>query len=147
LLLSAARSFLFNAVLGARVRARTWNVAVPGDVWMLSGSHSIFGPQAVDEDIIRRVADGDIAPTGPLFGSGDLRSAGEVAELERGVATAHEELVRGLAANDLRQERRSLVLRPQQIEFQSPDNVGIVVSFYLNKGSYATVVIREIFIT
>src|SRR5262249_3866568 len=142
-LLSAARSFLFNEVLAARVRAGNWNAALDGDVWMLAGSQSIFGPQAVDEDIRRRLAGGDIAPTGPLFGAGDLRSSGEVFVLEQAVAATHDDLIRGLAASGLRQERRNLVLRPDGLDFTWLDGQSLVVTFSLNKGSYATVITRE----
>ena len=45
MLLSAARSELFNRVLAARVEAGTWNAALDGDVWMLDGSRSVFGPR------------------------------------------------------------------------------------------------------
>lgn len=39
---SAARSFLFNQILSARVSQKTWNRALAGDVMQLSGTHSIF---------------------------------------------------------------------------------------------------------
>jgi len=41
ILLSAARSALFNAVLHARVQSGTWDTGVDGDVWMLAGSEAI----------------------------------------------------------------------------------------------------------
>src|SRR3546814_2730828 len=44
-LLSAARSELFNRVLAVRVRDRSWNRGLEGEVWMLDGSRSVFGPE------------------------------------------------------------------------------------------------------
>ena len=41
-LLSAARSELFNRVLGARVHAQRWDTGLDGEVWMLDGSRSVF---------------------------------------------------------------------------------------------------------
>jgi tRNA pseudouridine13 synthase len=144
MLLSAARSFLFNEVLAARVRNGSWNLAHDGDVWMLDGSQSIFGPQPVDDDIRQRIASGDIAPTGPLFGEGVLRSTGEVAAFEQTVAAEHEDLIRGLASNGLRQERRALVLRAGEFDAEWLDERSLAMRFDLRKGSYATVIIREI---
>ncbi len=48
IVLSAARSQLFNAVLAQRVRAANWDRALDGEVFMLAGSHSLFGPEPPD---------------------------------------------------------------------------------------------------
>lgn len=145
LLLSAARSHLFNAVLAARVGRGDWNRALEGDVFMLAGTHSIFGPEPVTPELFSRLERGDIAPTGPLWGTGTLRSAGEVAELENAIAAQFPELAAGLLANGLRQERRSLVLRPRELELRWLPDASTELSFYLSSGTYATVLLREIF--
>lgn len=143
-LLSAARSLLFNDVLAGRVRGGSWNGALDGDVWMLAGSQSIFGPVAEDEELRGRLAVGDIAPTGPLFGAGELRSQGDAAAIERTVATRYADLLEGLTANGLQQERRSLVLRPGDLATCWLSEADLEIMFNLRKGSYATVIIREL---
>ncbi|HSX59058.1 MAG TPA: tRNA pseudouridine(13) synthase TruD [Tahibacter sp.] len=143
LLLSAARSQVFNEVLAARVRRGDWDRALPGDVWMLDGSHSIFGPEAATPELAGRLARGDIHPTGPLWGAGPLRSADAVAVLERDAASAHGDLARGLEAAGLAQERRSLRLVAQEPGF-AWDGDALVVSFALPAGSYATTLLREV---
>ncbi|MHB8447090.1 MAG: tRNA pseudouridine(13) synthase TruD [Rudaea sp.] len=145
LLLSAARSQLFNAVLAARVQQETWHRPLVGDVFMLAGTHSIFGPEPLTPELIARCASGDIDPTGPMWGAGELRSAGAVAELENTIARQFPELTTGLAANGLRQERRSLVLRPRELSIGLQTGACAELSFYLNSGAYATVLLREIF--
>src|SRR5688500_11436911 len=82
LLLSAARSELFNRVLAARVRAGNWDSALEGEVWSLAGSRSVFGPEPFTDELARRLAQFDIHPSGPLWGRGELRSRAEVAEIE-----------------------------------------------------------------
>ena len=140
--LSAARSQLFNLVLSERVAAQSWNQALEGEVWMLGGTHSIFGPQAFDAEIQRRLEDFDIHPTGPLWGRGELRSVGDVAEIEQRVAIATG-FAQGLEAADLRQERRSLRLRPTDfIAEWSGDSLAL--EFALPSGCFATSVVREI---
>lgn len=84
LLLSAARSQLFNQVLAARVARGDWDRPLPGEVWMLDGSRSVFGPEAWSEVLAQRLADFDIHPSGPLWGAGELRSQEDAAEVELG---------------------------------------------------------------
>lgn len=145
MLLSAARSQLFNAVLAARVERGNWNCPLDGEVWMLSGSHSIFGPETLTDSLRKRHTEGDIDLTGPLWGAGELRSAGAVAKLETHVAEAHAELADGLIEAGLNQQRRSLRLVPQEVAFDWSGQNDLVLSFYLQSGSYATVITREIF--
>ncbi len=144
LLLSSARSFLFNGVLAARVERGDWNVALPGEVWMLAGTHSVFGPEPLTPDLSERFACGDIGLTGPLWGSGDLRSTAAVAGLERAIADACPDLSAGLAAQGLSQERRALALRPRAFQANWMDANAFELKFYLTSGSYATVIIREL---
>jgi len=144
LLLSAARSQLFNAVLARRVERGDWNRPLEGDVWMLDGTHSIFGPEPLSPEIAARCVAGDIAPTAPLWGEGELRSSGTVAQLERDVAAAYSDIAAGLVANGLRQERRALVLRPRQLAMRRVGADSLELEFYLNSGAYATVLLREI---
>jgi tRNA pseudouridine13 synthase len=144
LLLSAARSHLFNCVLAARVERGNWNHPLDGEVWMLAGSHSIFGPEAITPELIERHTRGDIDPTGPLWGEGDLRSGGAVAEIERAAASANPELAAGLVANGLRQERRSLILRPRDLAWEWSSATDLELRFHLTSGAYATALLREI---
>jgi tRNA pseudouridine13 synthase len=144
MLLSAARSHLFNAVLATRVEHGDWNRPLDGDVWMLSGTHSIFGPEPVSAELAARCASGDIAPTGPLWGSGELRTTGAALEIERTAARGCAELAAGLEAAGLSQERRALALRPRSLLAEWPSLTVLKVTFYLQSGSYATVVTREI---
>lgn len=144
LLLSAARSHLFNSVLAGRVLAGNWNRALDGEVWMLAGSHSIFGPEALTPELTARMESGDIDPTGPLWGAGELRSAGEVAAIEQEVGGREPDLVRGLVASGMRQERRALVMRANDLVATWLSESDLELRFSLNKGLYATVLIREI---
>lgn len=145
LLLSAARSQLFNTVLAERVERGNWNRPLDGEVWMLAGTHSIFGPEPLTPELRARLDHGDIAPTGPMWGAGELRTRDVVAELENAVVLRFPELAAGLAANGLRQERRSLVLHPRELAIRWLRETGTELSFYLNSGAYATVLLREIF--
>ena len=140
--LSAARSALFNAVLAARVADGSWNRALDGEVWMLRGTHAVFGPEPLDDSLQRRLETLDIHPTGPLWGAGSLRCEGAVRALETAVAGDSQGLAQGLAQAGLSQERRALRLVVDQLQ-SAWDGDDAVLSFSLEAGSYATAVLRE----
>ena len=144
LYLSAARSELFNAVLARRVHDQSWNRALPGEVLMLAGSHSIFAATEVDETLQQRVATFDVHPTGPLWGAGELRSGGAVRELEEAVAATLPVFRDGLAAAGLAQERRALRLAVPEATLEFPEPGTAIISFRLPAGAYATTVLREL---
>ncbi len=146
MLLSAARSELFNRVLAARVEAGSWNAALDGDVWMLDGSRSVFGPEALTDELQARLAAFDIHPTGPLWGEGELRSSGAAREVELLALqgdTANR-LRNGLEGAGLKQERRALRLRPQDMAWRWLDDAALELAFSLQPGCYATTVMREL---
>lgn len=146
LLLSAARSELFNRVLDARVAQGTWDAPLDGEVWMLDGSKSVFGPEPFDENLAQRLARFDIHPTGPLWGAGELRSTGAARALEEAtLADADAPALRaGLEKAGLKQERRALRLHPVDLSWRWPDADTLELSFALPPGSYATAVLHEL---
>ena len=144
LLLSAARSEIFNAALAARVARGDWDAALEGDVFMLDGSHSVFGPVDIDEMIAARTAAFDIHPTGPMWGRGEPRTIGAVRALDTAVAGAHPALCAGLEAAGMKQERRSLRLPVREMAWRWPADDELELGFVLPPGAYATVVLREL---
>ena len=146
LLLSAARSQLFNRVLATRVSAETWDQPLDGEVWMLDGSRSVFGPEAWNDELAGRLATFDIHPTGPLWGAGELRSDGTVRALETQTLSDEDSLAlrSGLERAGLRQERRSLRLRPSELAWEWPAADQLQLRFALPAGCYATTVLAEL---
>ncbi len=144
ILLSAARSHVFNAVLARRVAEGTWCQALLGEVFQLDGTGSIFGPEPLSETLQARLDALDIHPTGPMWGAGESRVREAVAELENAVASEHADLCAGLAAADLRPERRATRLRVQAPESRRMDDGAIALSFSLGVGAYATAVLAEL---
>ncbi|HEY0231381.1 MAG TPA: tRNA pseudouridine(13) synthase TruD [Dokdonella sp.] len=142
--LSAARSELFNAVLAERVEHGNWDGALEGEVWMLAGSHAIFGPEPFSDDLARRLAERDIHPTGPLWGAGELRSAAEVRALEIAAVEPFATLTSGLERAGLNQERRSLRLTIDDLSHQWSSAGELTLEFRLAAGSFATTMLREL---
>ncbi len=147
LLLSAARSALFNAVLARRIRDGSWDRGVAdGEVWMLAGSHSVFGPEPLDDALRARVEAFDIHPTGPLWGVGELRTSGELRALESEVAAALADgrVADGLVRAGLKQERRKLRIALPDLEWEWQDEGRLRLTFSLPAGSYATALLQEL---
>ncbi|MDO1528635.1 tRNA pseudouridine(13) synthase TruD [Fulvimonas sp. R45] len=144
ILLSAARSQIFNAVLAARVERGAWDAPLDGEIWSLAGSRSWFGPEPFDDALAQRLARGDIHPSGPLWGQGEPPAADVAGALEREVAAMHADLAQGLAAARMEQERRPLRLSPKDLHWRWLADDALELSFELPAGAYATVVVREL---
>lgn len=146
MLLSAARSALFNRVLSARVEAGNWDAGLDGEVWMLDGSRSVFGPEAYTPELQARLQAFDIHPSGPLWGEGELRSADAARELELAALAGDtaSRLRAGLERAGLKQERRALRLRPAELEWKWRDDRALELRFALPPGCYATTVLGEL---
>lgn len=146
MLLSAARAELFNRVLAARVADASWDTGLEGEVWMLDGSRSLFGPEPHAPALAARAASFDIHPTGPLWGRGGLPVADRVLVLETGALQGEVagRLRAGLEAAGLRQERRALRVRPGDMDWEWRDASDLRLRFALPPGSYATALLAEL---
>lgn len=145
-LLSAARSQLFNQVLAARVGAGSWNRALDGEVWILDGSRSVFGPEPFNDALARRLDEFDIHPSGPLWGRGATRATQAAAGLEVATLADAQSLAlrEGLEAAGLKQERRATRLRPGDMAWEWLDPSTLQLGFALPPGAYATTVLAEL---
>jgi len=146
MLLSAARSQLFNQVLAARVAQGSWDVPLEGEVWMLDGSRSVFGPEPWSDALAQRLAAFDIHPSGPLWGAGELRSQDEAMAIELAAVADETSLAlrAGLEQAGLKQERRALRLRPVDLRHEWRAEDELWLGFELPPGCYATAVLQEL---
>jgi tRNA pseudouridine13 synthase len=106
ILLSAARSQLLNAVIATRLRAGNWDHPLSGEVYGFADNGTVLLPEKHRGDEAERYAQGVLELTAPLWGQGELQSINEVRALESAVAHEQPELLAGLEAAGLRQERR-----------------------------------------
>tara|TARA_B100000809_G_scaffold177636_1_gene175193 strand:- start:4348 stop:5607 length:1260 start_codon:yes stop_codon:yes gene_type:complete len=145
---SAFQSYLFNTVLDERMSSTT---GVPGTIFAgdVAGLHdnganfSIEDPEVEQE----RMEKFEISPTGPMFGAKMLIPTGYAGELESAVLDRQ-----GLSHKDfhhLQQVWRMKGLRrPLRVPVTglswSVDEEGMVIEFFLPKGSFATTLLREL---
>ncbi|TXI31484.1 MAG: tRNA pseudouridine(13) synthase TruD [Ottowia sp.] len=144
LYLSAARSHLFNRYLAARISDGSWDQALPGEVLMLDGSHSVFACPQPDATILERLARHDLHPSGPLWGAGESLATAAALAGEAALAAAEAQLCAGLAAEGLKQERRALRLVPAQLHGEVIGGDAVRLDFRLPSGAYATTVLHEL---
>lgn len=121
MMLSAARSYLFNQVLSARIYAGNWNTHLAGDV----------------------ATNAEAPATGSLWGRGRPLVSGECLALEEQVLSQPEGWCDALEHVGLSQERRALLLKPEGFDCSISGST-LEVSFSLPPGTYATAVLREI---
>jgi len=143
LYLSAARSWLFNLIVSARIERGDWNQLLPGDALQLAGSHSFFVAPTIDDTLQQRLASGDIHPTGPLWGRGPLPVQGEVLALEQALLAPYAVFRTGLEAAGLDQERRALRLSVTDLSWERLGD-DLRLRFRLPAGAYASTVLREV---
>ncbi|MCK8043511.1 tRNA pseudouridine(13) synthase TruD [Shewanella sp. 1CM18E] len=142
--LSAVRSNLFNIASSARLAAHGTSV-LTGDCVLLAGSKSYFVAEQWDDTLTQRLAKKDIQLSAPLWGRGLPLAQADAATCE---ADALAELTvdrEGLEQAGLNQERRALLLEPQHLQYQVDEDT-ITLKFALPSGSYATSLLRELFL-
>ncbi len=143
LALSAARSFVFNQQVSARITAAMFNTVLNGDVLQLNGSGSVFRVPLAEAGLQQRLTDLDVHLTACLPGLGEPMVSADAAVFEQQVLAQHSALVQGLTAYRLSAERRAIRLLPQQLT-SSVQGSDMVLSFALPPGCFATSVLREL---
>ncbi|WP_109340989.1 tRNA pseudouridine(13) synthase TruD [Saliniradius amylolyticus] len=142
--ISALRSWLFNEFVSERLVQGQFQKAMQGDIMVLSGSNSFFCAESPDsEEIQTRLVNHDILLSAPLWGAGELATQGDAAEWEQRVAQHYPQVTAALARQNLKQERRALLLLPQHFDWQWQDN-HLRLDFRLPTGAFATSVVREL---
>ena len=142
--LSAARSWLFNQVLSARIDANCWDTGLAGDCMLLDHSRSCFHVDAIDEDLSRRLMAGSVHPTGPLWGRGDSMVSSTASEFELGALAEWQTWMAGLEKLGLESARRRLRVIVRDLQWDRPEKEVLDLRFTLPPGCYATAVLREL---
>ncbi|MEQ9547292.1 MAG: tRNA pseudouridine(13) synthase TruD [Marinobacter sp.] len=122
---SAARSWLFNEVLGRRVAEGNWRDVLDGE----PGSSP----------------DSELVATGPLWGDGGTEAVSEQGALEREVIAETPGLEALFSVTRMKPERRPLIAIPGQLHWQWLEEDILWLSFWLAPGQYATTILADIF--
>ncbi|MFT6113914.1 MAG: tRNA pseudouridine13 synthase [Oleispira sp.] len=128
--LSAARSYIFNQVLAARIGQGLWGKSLAGDI----DTASI------------ETQDANKA-TAPMWGRGRLNCQSETLILEQTISEPLQDLCNGMEHAGLNQERREIVSSIENMQWQwlkgEEGSSDLNISFALASGHYATSVLQE----
>lgn len=117
MVISAARSYLFNKVLSKRIGENNWQNLLPGE--------------------------SELSPSGPLWGRGRPIVSEDQLQLESLALVNLTDWCQGLEHVGLQQERRDLKAVPENFHYEFVDNQ-LTLSFSLLPGQFATSVLREV---
>ncbi len=140
--LSAARSEVFNLVISQRIADQQMQTVLLGDYLQLAGSNSFFEVKA--EDLMQsqqRLDENDVLLTAPLIGENSLEQNGN--EREKAIVAQHENLISLMKKERMNTARRAMLCKPQDLRWQF-ESEGLRLKFFLNSGSYATGLVREL---
>ena len=145
LYLSAVRAAMFNQLLSWRIDHQAWWSPWPGDVWWTpeTGHHQTWWPADPSPSIEAPVSGGW---SGLLPGRGRWHTLGWPLAWERSVVSAHPLWMQGLEQKGVQASRRCLRVQPRSMTWQWADATTLHCQFSLPAGSYATAVLREVFI-
>ena len=145
--LSAARSAIFNEIVSQRIEQNIEQTVLDGDILQLSKSNSWFLSKTEELLLLQqRLQNGEINITAPMVGDSPLSTTSIALEFETNCLkrwSCFEELFKKERMATI---RRSILLRPEQLEWQWISENDIEISFYLPSGCYATSVLRELII-
>lgn len=142
--LSAARSEVFNLVVSQRIADQQMQTVLLGDYLQLAGSNSFF--EVKEEDLVQsqqRLDENDVLLTAPLIGENSLEQNGN--EREKAIVGQHENLISLMKKERMNAARRAILCKPQDLHWQF-EAEGLRLTFFLNSGSYATGLVRELII-
>lgn len=142
--LSAARSEVFNLVVSQRIADQQMQTILSGDYLQLAGSNSFF--EVKEKDLVQsqqRLDENDVLLTAPLIGENSLEQKGN--EREKAIVAQHENLISLMKKERMNAARRAILCKPQDLHWQFKPE-GLRLTFFLNSGSYATGLVRELII-
>jgi tRNA pseudouridine13 synthase len=138
ILISSLRSFLFNQILSRRLQLGHWELPLDGDVFMLSGTRSIFS-EPVDQALLERYQSMDISSSSSLYGKGRNQMSGQAAEIEEAVFSEHPAITQCLEDQSAKLEMRALRVRPREFEYHFEGGQELLnIRLSLPSGSYLT---------
>ncbi|WGZ54893.1 tRNA pseudouridine(13) synthase TruD [Providencia alcalifaciens] len=144
--LSAARSAMFNDIASARIANNTAQYAMLGDALQLTGRGCWFVATAEELDSLQaRLQSSELSVTAPLPGDGDLGTQEDALAFEIHCLEQDYQPFMALMKNErVSPARRAVLVKPQNLQWQWLDSSTVKLDFFLNSGSFATSVVREI---
>ncbi len=140
---SALQSALFNRYLTERMERELMDDLLLGDVARKETTGGIFVVEDVEVER-PRVKAWEISPTGPMYGYKMLQAQAYAGALEAEILNEAEIELEEFRVVRSKGTRRPLRYQPEGLRWEMEDEGTFVVSFFAPKGSYATMLLREL---
>jgi len=150
--INAAQSAIFNRLLDDRLASGMFDRLQPGDLAWKHDSRSVFAvtPEDLEAgDLSDRLARVEVSPSGPLWGAGMTRAGGATDEGEQAALLATGVTLEDFEASParVRGARRAMRVRVENsmVDGGVDERGGFIrMAFDLERGAYATIVLREV---
>ncbi|MGR5169349.1 tRNA pseudouridine(13) synthase TruD [Vibrio astriarenae] len=145
LYLSAARSWIFNRIVSARIEQGFFEQVIEGDIVAVQGEQGFTSPITSEQlpQLNQDLASGRAEITASLAGDNALPTQGAALALEQPIVDDETDLMALIRGNRMRHDRRAIALKPQQLSWEVEGD-SITLSFSLDAGSFATSIVREL---
>lgn len=142
--ISSIQSYLFNLYVRERMELESMRRVFAGDIMKKRDTGGLFMAEDVVE-VQARLDAGQLVVTGPIFGRKMVQAGGEAGRLE--IATMARIGMNHYSFDSFHSygagTRRPLLIFPEEMEVEACKR-GIRLRFFLPKGCYATVLLREV---
>ncbi len=141
-LVSAYQGYLFNRYLARRVREGKFTRLLEGDIAKKADTGGLF----VVRDVVAeqpRYERGEIHFTGPMYGYKMWQAEGEAAALEQAILAEENLTLDDFRKAKVKGTRRLGRLWLSDLQIEEGEEGHLVFTFFLPKGAFATVVMRE----
>lgn len=142
LLLSAARSWIFNNIVSARIEKGLFNQLIDGDLVQIEGQQQLVD-SANKSMLEEQVSQGHAYITAALAGDNELPTRDDALSLEQPHLDEEPDLMALIRGNRMRHDRREISLKPQNLTWHSTED-SVTLSFSLDSGCFATAIVREL---
>lgn len=142
MVLSSARSYLFNLQLAERVSDKSWDQLIEGDCLMLNNSQSFYQLEQVNNEEAERLSSGDTHVSGWMAGKQTSNAKSKALEFETRAYDKYIDWIDGLTRLNVDSARRAMRVFPRELTVEQIDSEA-VFQFSLPKGCFATSLLRE----
>ncbi|ROV59704.1 tRNA pseudouridine(13) synthase TruD [Vibrio ponticus] len=142
LYLSAARSWIFNGIVSARIEQGAFELPLEGDVVQAGREQLLVEPSNIAE-MSEKITAGEYLITAAMAGDNALPTQAKALELEQPQLDAEPDLMALIRGNRMRHDRREIALKAQNLTWQVEADE-ITLRFALDSGCFATAIVREL---
>lgn len=142
MMLSAARSWIFNSIVSARIEKGLFNQTIEGDLLQTESGLQLVSCASLEQSQCL-ITNTEAQITAAMAGDNALPTQQQALDLEQPYLDAEPDLMALIRGNRMRHERRPIALKAQDLTW-SVDGEDVTLSFSLDSGCFATAIVREL---